>query len=314
MLKNRDALWIVARDVHFPLLSHRSGRPTRVWAAVLWWQRETTAMSPQSSRLSTTFISVALTAACCASPSAAAVIAYDVGTNYTARQPYLNLNGGFGFGSWTLSSGLGTNEVSKTGLGYFNQTATSANTYVITRSINVPLAVGDTLSLNLFGSNAKKTGSGVSLLLYAGGAQAASLSYFINDVTWRWNDGSGAVSTGVNYVKDAIVTLTFTRTSSPAGYEFSLAQPGQTTYNKTGTITGGSASSAINQLWFSSTSGAATTTTLAYNTLQVQSVPEPSAIAMLATAAVGGLGLVHLRQRRRYLRAAACPAPLPLAA
>jgi hypothetical protein len=45
------------------------------------------------------------------------------------------------------------------------------------RGITTPLAVGSMLSLTLQGVDAKKVGGSVSLLLFAAGAQAASLSY-----------------------------------------------------------------------------------------------------------------------------------------
>lgn len=265
------------------------------------------------SRYSTTFVTLAITTTCWASPSAAAIIATDSGTNYTKNQPYVGLNRGTGFGVWTLDSGTGTNTIGSRSR--FNQTASVGGTpYILKRDINVPLAVGDTLSFTLEVENAKKVGGGARILFYAAGAQAAELRYLFGDVTWRWEDGSGSVSTGVNYVKNAVLTVSFTRTSSSAGYQFSLAQPGQTTYNKTGTITGGAGTSAIDNFRFSARTASTPETKLYYNTLQVQSVPEPSAVAMLATAAVGGLGLAILRQRRRHLRAAACPAPLGLAA
>ena len=230
---------------------------------------------------------LALVGASVASQAAAEVIAYDVASNYDNNAAYVGLNLGTGFGVWTLVSGAGTNTAGK-GSG-FQQEASANNTYVISRGITTPLAVGSTLSLTLQAAEAKKDGGGVSLLLFAAGAQAASLSYQNGDVTWQWNDGGGATSTGVNYVKSAVATVTFTRTSSPAGYEFSLSQSGQTTYTRSGTITSSPASSAIDSLRFTAKTTSNHKTTLTSNTLQVQSVPEPATLTMLAAVAVGGL-------------------------
>ncbi len=240
----------------------------------------------QSRELSSIVMIITFASANVANQAPATLVATDSVTNYANKQPYVGLNLGFGFGPWTAVGGTGVNLTEATG---FQQSADIGNnTYTISRGITTPLASGYTLSLTLAADEAKKTGNGASLLLLAAGAQAASISLtYDGPDNWLWDDGSGPIDTGVAYVKAAPATVTFTRsTSSLDGYTFTLSQAGQTTYQTTGIITGAASSSAIDSLRFVTTSGTHSNTSLTYDTLQVQSVPEPSTAVMLSLAAL----------------------------
>jgi hypothetical protein len=249
-----------------------------------------------SRELSSIVMVIAFAVANAASPASATLVATDSVSNYANKQPYVGLNLGFGFGAWTALGGTGVNLTEATG---FQQSAnTGNNTYTVSRGITTPLASGYTLSLTLAANEAKKTGNGTSLLLFVAGAQAASISLtYDGPDNWLWDDGSGPVETGVVYVKAAPATITFTRSvSSLDGYAVTFSQAGQTTFQTTGVITGAASSSAIDSLRFVTTSGSNSNTSLTYDTLQVQSVPEPSTAVMLSLAALAWLVRMFRRQ------------------
>lgn len=216
-------------------------------------------------------------------------IASDNASNspYISGQSIIGLNGGNGFNAWSVESGTGTASITS---GPVFTIAGAPGYFEVQRPLGTSLQIGETFSVTV-----EWTGGRAGVNLYAGNQTTNNSGYLHDNLgLWYWDDGSGAVSTGVSITGAS--SFTFTRTAGTNAYSMTFGS-----FSRSGVST---LSTEITSVSFDNNAGA-----LHVNNLQI--VPEPSNLVLLAAAGLSFFAFFRRRGNqwthipsRRFLQAA----------
>ena len=218
---------------------------------------------------------------------------------------FSGLNGGFGFGAWSVSSpnggqfignsngnggavGPGINSTGNKSFGiYSNGAQTTA-----TRPLTTPLAAGQTLSLDFDSGYVDNNNSSVGFYLSNSASSPLTVYFAKGDGQYRVVDSSGTSGSNLGFT-DGGLHAAFTLTTDTT-YSFSLTQfNGGATYTRTGTLTGG-----INSIsFFNNNAGSGSSHDVFANNLSV-TTPAPSALLPMASGLFVLFGSLKFRRRR----------------
>ncbi len=232
----------------------------------------------------TAFASFALSAG-------AANVALDNASNAAYSGGGFNsINGGTGFGAWSVSSSGGGGEyVGTTGQGNpsFGIHSQGSGSALASRSLTGgDLSAGQTISMDLGHSNLVNGSVGIDLT--DGGATVFTLRFVGGTSNWVINDGGGGGEFGAGQGFSANTSLTFTFTYEGSNdYSYTFGSGSGDNFTATNTISG---VDGIKLFTFSQGSGE----NFGANNLVVTAVPEPSSAALLG---LGGLALIMRRRK-----------------
>jgi len=246
-------------------------------------------------------LAVSLATICLASQVQAVIVGSDHAGNYGSWTN--GSNAGTGFGAWSLSGGgshgffLGSstniggpganiNSAGGTSFGMFGQGFADA-----ARSFNVPLALGDTFSLDI-AVNFRNGNKGIDL---RDGSNTKIFNFNVGSDNYVVNDAaSGNGSIGASYSDNTAFRLSFKQTSLTGG-TWTIARSGGVTDFDSGTYSGLAASF---KLYINGTEGGSPNDLMA-NNLVITAIPEASALMFGGMVCVV-VGALALRQGRRF--------------
>ena len=235
-----------------------------------------------------------------ANGSHAQAIAYDVATNSTYSSSFSGLNGGFGFGAWSVSANGGGSYVGQDGgvtyFGLWNNSYGAGTGSFATRTFNSPLSAGQAFSTSFKTGhlNSSLEQEGFNLENSSGNILFSYWQQGGNNADGNYLDANGAgTATGFAYNYNSLGGFVFTLNSATTYTITDLA----TAASFSGTISG-----TIDQVQFfrqnlagdPATGGGGGTDFRIYD-LGITTVPEPTSIAM---AGLGGLGMLWAMRRR----------------
>jgi hypothetical protein len=223
------------------------------------------------------------------------IVATDTAANYGSDFD-TGMNGGSGFGPWTLNTPGGGHYVGGGVFGLWNNAYGAGTGSFANRSLGSSLSVGQTFSISLeMGSlNSALEEGGFNLEDSSGDVLFSYWQQGGNNANGDYSDAGGAGSaTGFAYDYMHLDTFTFTLDSANSYTFTDLA----TSASFSGTLSGTISQFQVfrDNLAGDPAGGGGGGTDLRFNNLEVTAVPEPS---WLALAGVSGLGMLMVVRRR----------------
>ncbi len=226
----------------------------------------------------------------------AALVASDNAGNsvYSIGQTFSGLNGGSGFGAWSVTNNSGGNFVSSDNrsgiMPWFDIYNPGGNQTTATRPFDSVLSSGETLSFDLVLNSLQSNASAGFFLTDSFGAGLFTYYQDGNSPTEGYVVDAGGTTAGIGvpYNYQTVDLMAFTLTS-PTTYSFYV----NNSLAHTGTIS--NATGGIAQLNFFDNNGGSSSD-VQFTDLSITSTPLPATFALVLA---GGIGLAGLAIRRR---------------
>ncbi len=208
-------------------------------------------------------------------------------------------NGGIGFQPWALNTGgggghyIGASGVNQNpSFGLFSGTPSAGADFAAAdRNFNSALLAGETFSLQLGVSNSVATGGSVGINLLNGANVVFTFKFDGGGSTWQLNDGGTDFGTTIPFSPNTTVSFSFTYNGADSYSVF--ITDGTNSYPGNNFMATSDISNITGFRAFSSEQGAGEN--FGFNNLQV--IPEPSSLALLAGPALLG-AFIFVRRRR----------------
>lgn len=225
----------------------------------------------------------------------ATTIASDSAANYGSDFD-TGMNGGYGFGTWTLNTPGGGHYVGGGVFGLWNNAYGAGTGSFANRQFGSSLSVGQTFSISLeMGSlNSSLEEGGFSLEDSSGNVLFSYWQQGGNNANGDYSDANGpGTATGFAYDFMRLDTFAFTLNSATSYTFTDLA----TSASYEGTLSGTISQLQVfrDNLAGDPATGGGGGTDLRFNNLEITAVPEPSFFALVG---IGGLGLLTVVRRR----------------